>query len=320
MAPKALAGAGISVLLQGTLRLDQAGIAHNAIKSVRNVLPNAEIVISHPEKEDPRGLEGDKFVSYADPGPDICFCGKSEMNLSRQIVSMKTGLEAIDRPFVLKFRPEFLLSGNGFVSGDSLGKIRVTNAFTHNLNKDLRYMHVSDVIQFGELGRMLDFWSTDFSKEMIWECDPGQIATPTAFGSGCSILRPEQFLTLEYAKRNSTLDFSSLSAMNTSYSLYLKNHSFITSYFEVIAMTESQIDGPNRFAVVSTHSRFDTSWQDKNPNFVRWLGSLIFWFMSSEGALTTIRAGIRKTFPALEAGLSRNLSSIRKAKARLKNL
>jgi hypothetical protein len=157
MVRKALAGSGISVLLQGTLRLDQAGVAQNAIKSVRNVLPSAEIVISHPEHENPRGLEGDKFVSYADPGPDICFCGNSEMNLSRQIVSMKTGLEVIDRPFVLKFRPEFALDGNGFVSEDSLGKIRVTNAFTHNLNKDLRYMHVSDVIQFGALGRMLDF-------------------------------------------------------------------------------------------------------------------------------------------------------------------
>lgn len=318
MVREALAGTGISVLLQGTLRLDQAGVAHNAIKSVRNVLPNAEIVISHPEHEDPRGLDGDKFVSYADPGPDICFCGKSEMNLSRQIVSVKTGLEVIDRPLVLKFRPEFTLSGNGFVSGDSLGKIRVTNAFTHNLNKDLRYMHVSDVIQFGELGRIMDFWSTDFSKERIWACDPGQNATPRVNGSGCSNMRPEQFLTLEYAKKNSTLDFSTLSAMNTSYSLYRKSHSFITSYFEVIPMTESQIDGPNRFAAVSTHSRYDTSWQTKSPNFARWLGSLIHWLMSSEGALITVRAGIRRTFPALEAGLSRNLSTIRKAKARLK--
>jgi hypothetical protein len=316
MARKALAGSGISVLLQGTLRLDQAGIAQNASKSIRNVLPNAEIVISHPEHENPRDLEGDKFVSYADPGPDICFCGNSEMNLSRQIVSMKTGLEVIDRPFVLKFRPEFALDGNGFVRGDPLCKIRVTNAFTHNLNKDLRYMHVSDVIQFGALERMLDFWSTDFSKERIWACGPGQNSRRN--GSGCSIMRPEQFLTLEYAKRNSTLDFSSLSAMNTSYTLYLKSYSFISSYFEVVPMQESQIDGPNRFAAISTHSRYDTSWQTKNPNFVRWLGSLIHWLMSSEGALITIRAGIRRTFPALEGALSRALSSIRKAKARLK--
>ncbi len=314
-----IADKNISVLLQGTLRLDQIGIADKAIRSIRNILPNAEIVLSHPEHEDPRGLVVDKIVSYKDPGPDICFCGKSEMNLSRPIVSMQAGLAAIDRAFVLKFRPEFELTGNRFVNLESFHKIRVTNAFTHNLNRDLRYLHASDVIQFGKYERLHEFWSIKFLEDDIWACAPNRHGAPNVYGNGCSLLRPEQFLTFEYAKKCSGLDFSDLSAVNVSYPLYRKSHSFMTHAFEVVPMTKSQIDGPSRFTVVSERSRYRASWQTKNPNVARWIGSLIFWWTSSEGALISLRAVIRRTIPALEGTLANFLSSTRKVKARFKN-
>ncbi len=314
-----IADKSIAVLLQGTLRLDQTGIADRAIRSIRDVLPNAEIVVSHPDHEDPRGLEADKFVGYPDPGPDICFCGKSEMNLSRPILSMQMGLDTIDREFVLKFRPEFQLNGSEFVNWAPLNRIRVTNAFTHNLNEDPRYLHASDVIQFGALEQMREFWSHQFLREELWVCAPNRIERPTVASDGCSLLRPEQLLTREYAKKRSPLDFSELSAVNISYPLYRNSHIFMTEAFEVVPMIASGIDGPSRFKDVSQRSRYDTSWQAKKPSVLRWIGSLILWWTSSEGALITLRAAIRKTIPSLEDTLSRVLSSIRKVKARPKS-
>lgn len=317
MAPKTLKAQDISVILQGTLRKDQPGIAQRALHSIHDVLPDAQIIVSHPNHEDSQGLQASKFVTYVDPGPDLCFCGKSEMNLSRQILSMKTGLSAVDRTHVLKFRPEFELLGTEFLRVGTSKKIRVTNAFTHNPNRDLRYMHVSDIIQFGTFEKMYDFWFTEVSKRQIWSCDPSLIGKRNATSSGCSLMRPEQFLTLEYAKQVSNRDFSSLKPVNMSYSLYKECFSFLVDSFEVIPFKESQIHGPSRFSVVSEQSRYNTSWQSRNPSLTQWLLSFWYWIMSAEGLLISLRATIRKTIPSFEPALARILSCLRTAKRRL---
>jgi hypothetical protein len=316
-------GEDIAVVLQGTLRKDQPGIAKNALESIRRFLPESQIIVSYPEHEDPEGLQASKFVTYVDPGPDLCFCGKSQMNLSRQIVSMKTGLELVDRSFVLKFRPEFELIGSEFVKEGPKGKIRVTNAFTHNIQRDLRYLHVSEVLQFASLEVLLSFWSTSFNRDKIWACGPSLRDSQNSTRSGCSLLRPEQFLTLEYTQRVSRESFSKINAVNTSYPLYLQCSSFLKANFEVMTMAESQIRGPSRFELVSQQSRYSTSWQGQNASFLRWLGSLIFWIFSLEGGLISIRALVRTTLPNVEDFLSRGLlyarSAFRGFRARTKN-
>jgi hypothetical protein len=311
-------GEDIAVVLQGTLRNDQPGIAQNALESIRRFLPESQIIVSYPEHDNPEGLLANKFVTYVDPGPDVCFCGKSQMNLSRQIMSMKTGLESVDRSFVLKFRPEFELIGSEFVEERPNGKIRVTNAFTHNIQRDLRYLHVSEVIQFASLDVLLNFWTTSFNSDKIWACGPIRKNSQYSTRSGCSLLRPEQFLTLEYAERVSRESFSSLKAVNTSYSLYSQCSSFLEANFDVMTMTESQIRGPSRFELVSQHSRYSTSWQGQNASILRWLGSLIFWIFSMEGALISIRALVRKTLPSVEDFLSRGLARTRSGFRRLR--
>ncbi len=318
MAREHLSDRSVSVILQGTLRLDQPGIAQRALQSIRDTLPEAQIIVSHPDDEDPQGLIADRIANYEDPGADLCFCGKTEMNLSRQIVSMKAGLTLAERDFVLKFRPEFELTGARFVRSDPLGKIRVSNAFTHSVNKDLRYMHVSDVIQFGAFERILNFWSTETSREKIWRCSPSKDGAREGRGNGCAKLRPEQFLTLEYAEKNSNLDFNSLSGINVSFTNYKKTHSFVSTYFEIVPLTEAEIDGPRRFVDVSTQARYETSWQLKGPSIIHWLGSLVSWILSTEGMLITLRSIVRKMFPFLEERLSRALMVARRNKSVLK--
>lgn len=102
----------ISVVIQGPVRSETA----DCMKSVRRVLPNAEIIFSTWKDENIDKLSFDKLVVSNPPPVYVQHIRSGHLNnLNRLIRSTKAGIAIADRPFVLKIRSDLLLDNNSFL-------------------------------------------------------------------------------------------------------------------------------------------------------------------------------------------------------------
>lgn len=158
----------ISVVVQGNI-YEESYTSHT-LKSVRRMLPKAEIILSTWNNSRTEGLDYDKLVLSEDPGHNID-------NINRQICNTVAGIRAASHKYILKIRSESVIKGIDF--------IKVFDAFPlhgremHFLKNRIvicgatpsrtdNWFHIIDWYFFGLKEDILDFWNLPY-------CDDSQI-------------------------------------------------------------------------------------------------------------------------------------------------
>lgn len=170
----------VSVVVQGPVvgspgDPEEARWTQRALRSVRAVMPESELLLSTWQGSDVSGLDADHVVLSADPGPTASRdSAHAANNVNRQILSTRVGLEHAGRRLALKLRSDMLLEHDGMLrlfggwpERASTGRvlqerILVPTFYTFNPRRvyaRFPYM-VSDWSQFGLREDMLEVWST----------------------------------------------------------------------------------------------------------------------------------------------------------------
>lgn len=107
----------ISVIVQGAINKEETP---KCLKSVRNVLPKAEIILSTWEGSDVSFLEGlyDVLLLNKDPGAGYYYKTETSVkynNLNRQLVSTQEGLKKATRSYAMKIRSDIILTSDKFL-------------------------------------------------------------------------------------------------------------------------------------------------------------------------------------------------------------
>lgn len=155
----------ISVVVQGPIH-HQESLTKRVLESVRQHLPDAELILSTWKGSDVSGLEYDILIENDDPG------AINGNNVNRQIVSTRSGLEKAAREYAIKMRTDTLLKGSQFIQAFDLfperrkdfkvfeRKIVIPTLYARNPRRSYLF-HPSDIFQFGLLSDLLRFWRVD---------------------------------------------------------------------------------------------------------------------------------------------------------------
>jgi len=121
----------------------------SAIASIRNLMPDAEIILSTWEGSDHSYLDYDKLVLNEDPGGTAYNEHQPEFlnNNNRQIVSTYNGLKAATRKYAIKQR------------------VIILTQFSRNPRRIPQLIHPSDLFQFGLREDLLDLWDIPLQPE-----------------------------------------------------------------------------------------------------------------------------------------------------------
>ena len=169
----------ISVVIQGPIhrepRESHNGCStSNSIKSVRQHLPGASIILSTWKGENCDDLDADQFIFNEDPGPihkSISGPWEAHNNLNRQIVSTLNGIKAVTTPYALKFRGDQslnngqlakLFSASDTKSPNTQLESKIIASSWHTLDSSLypSPFRVSDLVQFGRTNDLINYWNT----------------------------------------------------------------------------------------------------------------------------------------------------------------
>ncbi|RJG49547.1 WavE lipopolysaccharide synthesis family protein [Motilimonas pumila] len=170
----------ITVVVQGPVqaydeRSIDEGITHHCLKSVRQYLPGAHIILSTWHEQDLSGLDYDELVLNDDPGRNIRHYTKNNkpriLNNNRQIVSTINGLKSVKTPYAIKLRTDNYLTSSNFLAlleqyteraeQDKVfdQKVVITNTFSRKLAKGLPVAyHLSDFFYFGLTRDLVKLW------------------------------------------------------------------------------------------------------------------------------------------------------------------
>ena len=107
----------ISVIVQGAINKTET---KKCLKSIRQFLPEAEIILSTWEGSDVSSLKGlyDILILNKDPGATLLEETKTKKvynNLNRQLVSTKAGLKKSSRRYAMKLRSDLILTSDKFL-------------------------------------------------------------------------------------------------------------------------------------------------------------------------------------------------------------
>lgn len=170
----------ISVVVQGPVQaladrpMDE-GITARALKSIRQHLPGATIILSTWEGQPVEGLDYDELVLSADPGPNINRYRRDgtpdRVNNNRQIVSTLNGLKRVTTRYAMKLRSDNFLVGDQFKAlQQKFGarnercrflqeRVVVNNTFTREYAKGLPVVfHACDFFHFGLTRDVIALW------------------------------------------------------------------------------------------------------------------------------------------------------------------
>lgn len=108
----------LTIVVQGPIYEEQGGSSWDVLRSYRRVFPKAPIVLSTWEGEriDAPALAeigNIRIILNKDPGPD--FTGAGNINLNRQIISTRSGVEAATTRYVLKTRTDARIDSDLFL-------------------------------------------------------------------------------------------------------------------------------------------------------------------------------------------------------------
>ena len=108
----------ISVVVQGAI---DKKLTSKCLKSIREHLPEAEIILSTWEGSNVEGLDYDILLLNQDPGGykhdfAIYNAPRSMNNFNRQLVSTLNGIKKVNRKYILKLRTDLILTNSNFLS------------------------------------------------------------------------------------------------------------------------------------------------------------------------------------------------------------
>jgi len=250
----------ISVVIQGPLHraLAPARGIDSCISAVRTYLPQAEIIVSTWDCEDLSGIDADLIVTSNDPGPLLDFNGNRH-NTNRQIVSTLTGIQASSRKYILKLRSDLILNGSQMTAlggydatvrpADRLLQqpITVTTLFIRNPEKVPLLFHLSDLVQFGARGDMLDFWDQSLRlQHEVFTKRPNKNPIGNFVGYSAMRMTPEQCLMLGFIAKKG-FDISLKTPGEISPELVRLSDKLLTENFTVLDWEASEVDFPERF-------------------------------------------------------------------------
>ncbi len=228
---KSISNLDISIVAQGPIKggADQPREERRTLQcleSLRRHLPGAQIILSTWRGSDVSGLPFDTLVLSDDPGAVSHDAVGSPNNINRQIVSTCAGLEKVQTPYVLKFRTDMLLEGNGFLN--YFGKysarseewrilkerVVIGNVYTRNPNRSLPLpFHVSDLCAFGLTEDVRNLWEIPLAPEpetSHWfetrPCPDVEALRPLSRGTFCRYV-PEQYIWVSFLRKYGPVPF-----------------------------------------------------------------------------------------------------------------
>ena len=169
----------ISVVIQGPVYreprpLSLGGcVTSECLKSIRENLPNAEIIISTWKNSDIDGLDYDILIENNDPGA-IKYSDGIDFyynNINRQIVSTLQGLKKCTRTYAIKLRSDTMITGTGFANYYTQYPCRMNDfkyfkgriiipCISRSPLKGMAviFFHPTDYFMFGLTEDLLDLW------------------------------------------------------------------------------------------------------------------------------------------------------------------
>jgi hypothetical protein len=178
----------ISVVVQGAVvgkpdDPEERQLTRLCLESIRRHLPGAEVILSTWARSDVRGLSYDTLLENEDPGAVCIHTPLPEgvtilNNVNRQIVSTRAGLMAASRPYALKIRTDFALTGTGFQDYFGLyperadawrlvqERVLACTVFSRNPRRKFPFLfHPSDFVYFGRREDVLGIWNIPLAPE-----------------------------------------------------------------------------------------------------------------------------------------------------------
>ena len=155
----------LSVVVQGPIH---PGLTADVLASVREHLPESEIILSTWIGQCATGLKPDQIVLNEDPGE---IPGRLR-NINRQIVSTRSGLERASRKYAMKLRSDACIDNSSSLcrlneihsqSNNLTPKvfkkpIMICRQFTRDPSLCPLFFHPSDIFMFGCLEDLRQFW------------------------------------------------------------------------------------------------------------------------------------------------------------------
>ena len=176
----------ISVIIQGPIDwsidpVTQDGMTLALTRSIRDLMPGAEIILSTWSGQDLSAMDCDIVCLSVDPGTQGALPGFTPNNVNRQILSTLSGLKKASRPYCLKIRSDMVLESVDYLKhfeffSEGFRRVmpderlflspiltnnlssRKTSAVTVRLPDHPLLFHVSDHVQFGQKEDLLKLW------------------------------------------------------------------------------------------------------------------------------------------------------------------
>lgn len=204
----------ISVVIQGAVSGQQT---IDCLNSVRNFLPNSEIILSTWEGTKVDHLDFDKVILNKDPG-GLHQVLMSANNFKRQLISTKNGVNEVKRKYTIKLRTDFFLTSCDFLKYFDLFQKRNEKylIFTHrvivlssysrffsdtNYNPPI-FFHPSDFFFFGFTEDLKKYFnSVDLPEDEELYSWKYKYPNKTPYPCVCWRYSPEQFLCLGIVKK-----------------------------------------------------------------------------------------------------------------------
>jgi hypothetical protein len=212
----------LSVVVQGPVMggrrdAEDQQLTRRCLASVRNHLPEAQIVLSTWRGSDLANLSFDVLIENDDPGPVYYtdLPGKSN-NVNRQITTTRNGLLAADRRYSLKLRSDMIVEGTGFADYFNRFPVRCDWSFLKSkVVSSTMYaripghifqwpFHPGDWFFFGETQDVRDIWDIplspepDFTNWFVGRPRPLNDQWPTHM----SRYMPEQYIWLSFLRKH----------------------------------------------------------------------------------------------------------------------
>lgn len=205
----------LSVVVQGAIDKE---ITLECLKSIRNFLPDAEIILSTWQGSDVKGLDYDILVLNKDPGAiKTDLVNNVTNNQNRQLVSTREGIKKASRKYILKLRTDFVLHSAKFLEywNKFLSRHETYNIFRHKIIASSVFSRIaSDFNHRPILFHPSDFFLLGLADDLKDYFDSIRLATDDELGNWQYLYpnkipypeahyryAPEQFFLLSYAKQ-----------------------------------------------------------------------------------------------------------------------
>lgn len=274
----------LSFVIQGPLfRTSGAGdLALKCTNSIRKFFPDSEIILSTWQDQDAGGLPVDQIVRNEDPGGFEDLNGE-KLNVNRQILSTRKGLEVATRRYAVKFRADFALAGTSFFAREPAlvtpgngsyfkRKIRLTNLFVQNPAKMPFLFHFSDLVQFGLREDLTSYWNIPLlRKDELLNLNPNYKPPLGAYPGSRVRMRPEQVIPMSFLKSKG-IHLDTENANEMTFDRFQLAEKFLLKNFEIEEWQESELIFPERMMdafLETVHTKKSLNAIESQPQNIR---------------------------------------------------